>query len=204
MTELFDSCLILAVPGECLRKSQVVGLVIGTQLNHTLEQVESLCMATISLEASYDQLVLGHGLLHQVDLDVDVPQFSMHIKQGGIHIKDLFVDRDSLEKEAFPHVHIGDLGVGLNRIRHSPFTAVQVSDLQPDANVVGVLFGDSSVCLDRFIVQASLSQFLSIGKRLVLTGRHGLWPLRMGWLKLRSLVTILRKILRTPVSPRQP
>src|SRR5262249_29401372 len=98
--------------------------------------------------------------------------------------EDLLVDRDGLRVEAAAREHLGDLGVGLDRLLLVALLEEQVADLQADVRIARVRLEQLVVLGERLVVRALLRVFLRGLERLALLGREG-----QGWVLARLAKT---------------
>jgi hypothetical protein len=86
-------------------------------------------------------------LVHLGELDLDV-------EAARVELEDLLVDRDGLQEEALVRVLMRDASVGLDRLRTGAAAGVEVTDLQPGANIGGVRLHELAKLRDRPVVVA--------------------------------------------------
>ncbi len=116
-----------------------------------------------------ENLVLRAGLRHESLFVVEIGERSVDVELRGIQLVDLLVDRDRLEEEAVSRVAVRDLREKADRVGRPVQQHANVAHFVENENVVGILFEEVTVFLERGIV-------FSPGHELV-GGRQGDVPL---------------------------
>src|ERR1051325_8615051 len=92
-----------------------------------------------------------HGLGHHPQLAVELGELEDHVYEARVELDDLLVDRDGFMQEPLVVIEPRDLEIGLDRVLFRALLGVEVADLEPDPDVLGVLVNDAEVLLDRLV-----------------------------------------------------
>ncbi len=144
---LLDHLLLRVQLGELDPRRDVLRIEVD-ELAHRGQRLLGLALA---VEVRGDRLEVLHRVRHQAELAIQLRELEVDLDQARVELEDLLVDRDGLREEALVLVVAGDLQVRLGRLLLLALAGMQVADLQPDADVGGVLLDDAEVLLDRLV-----------------------------------------------------
>jgi hypothetical protein len=149
------------------------GDVLGVELDQLADGGERLLGLALAVVKRGDQLVLLHRVREQPELAVDLGQLDVHLDEARIELEDLLVDRDRLQVEALVAVELRHLEVRVGGLLLGALLGVEVAELEPDADVLGVFLDDLQVFLDRLVELPLLDELLRYLHDLVLVDGHG-------------------------------
>ncbi len=150
--------------------------VVGVELDELADRRQRLAGLALAVVKRRHELVLLHGVGEEAELPIDLGELDVHLDEPRIELQDLLVDRDRFQVKALIAVELGDAEIGLGRLRLAPLLGVEVPELQPDADVLRVLFDDLCVLLDRLVELPLLDELLGGLHGLVLVDGHGSSP----------------------------
>jgi hypothetical protein len=170
--ELVDRLRVVVLAGEGLGEPDAVRDVVGGEFDDLAQQQDAVAVPPLPLVGADDELVLPDGVRCETELDVEFGQLEVGLGVTRVDVEDLLPDGDGLQEEPALAVVDRNPVVGRDRLRDGPLLGEEIADLQPDANVVGVLGHDGLVLLQRTVELALLRVPLGVGDGLVFVDRH--------------------------------
>jgi hypothetical protein len=124
----------------------------GGLRDHPLERAEQLRVATLLVLLGGGALEVRQRLIHQPELQVQLPQLQVHSPPAGIEFEDVLVDRHGLEGEPFQCPARRDLGQEVRRLGGIVLLQVQIPQLLEEAPVALARLEELLVFLEGLVV----------------------------------------------------
>jgi hypothetical protein len=175
--ELGRGVIDLALLGEELRELDARRDVLGIEIDELLDRRERFLGVAFAMEVGGDRLEVLHRIGRQAQLAIQLRELQDHVDEPRIELEDLLVDSDGFQEEALVVIELRDLQVGLDRVLLRAPLGVEIADLQPDANVLGILVDDAQVLLDRLVDLALVDELPRRIHDLFFVKGHGALPL---------------------------
>jgi hypothetical protein len=159
---------------------QVRDRVLRIEVEHLLEDVERIALASLLPQPRRHLVVGGQRIAGQAELGVDLGEPRSDVAVAALEVRgvplddaaDLLVDRDGLYRESFAVVVLADLLVGGDGLLVLLELEVEVADLQQRPHVARILGDELLVLHDRLVVPLLVDKLLSDLEDLVAIDRH--------------------------------